>query len=51
MSVNPTGQSGYFMNPHYSDQAKMFAEGGKRAELTNRNEIEKKMIGKTVLKP
>ena len=51
MSVNPTGQSGYFLNPHYSDQAKMFAEGGKRPELSYRNDIEKKMIGKTILKP
>jgi penicillin amidase len=51
MSVNPTGQSGYFMSPHYDDQALMFAQGGKRPELTQRNEVEKKKIGKTVLKP
>lgn len=51
MSVNPTGQSGFFMNEHYSDQAKMFAEGGKRPELSDRKEIEKKLIGKTVFKP
>jgi penicillin amidase len=48
MSVNPTGQSGYFMNSHYDDQAKMFAEGGKRPELSKREDVEKVMIGKTV---
>jgi penicillin amidase len=51
MSVNPTGQSGYFMSPHYDDQALMFAQGGKRPELTQRNEVEKKKIGRTLLKP
>jgi penicillin amidase len=48
MSVNPTGQSGFFMNKHYDDQAKMFAEGGKRPELSRREDVEKVMIGKTV---
>jgi penicillin amidase len=47
-SVNPTGQSGYFMSPHYKDQAQMFADGGKRPELTDRKSIKKVMIGKTV---
>ena len=47
-SVNPTGQSGYFMSPYYKDQAQMFADGGKRPELTDRKQIEKVMIGKTV---
>ena len=50
-SVNPTGQSGYFMSKHYSDQAEMFAKGGKRPELTNRKAIEKIAIGKLTLKP
>jgi penicillin amidase len=50
-SVNPTGQSGYFMSKHYDDQAKMFAEGGKRHELMERKMIEKVMSGKTVFKP
>ncbi len=51
MSVNPTGQSGFFMNDHYKDQAMMFAEGGKRPELTNRKEVEKNSIGKTIIRP
>jgi penicillin amidase len=50
-SVNPTGQSGYFMSSHYADQANMYAEGGRRPELMNRKSIEKVLKGKTVLKP
>ncbi|MEI8097538.1 MAG: penicillin acylase family protein [Sediminibacterium sp.] len=48
MSVNPTGQSGFFFNNHYQDQATMFAEGGKRPELTDRKQIEKIAIGTTI---
>ena len=50
-SVNPTGQSGYFMSSHYDDQAKMFVNGGKRPELMDRKSIEKVLKGKTVFKP
>ena len=50
-SVNPTGQSGYFMSKHYDDQAEMFAKGGKRPELTDRKLIEKAMTGKTIFRP
>lgn len=50
-SVNPTGQSGYFLNKHYDDQAHMFAEGGKRPELMQRQSVEKVLKGKTVFKP
>jgi len=50
-SVNPTGQSGYFMSKHYSDQAAMFAEGGKRPELMNRNDIERLVSGRMTLRP
>lgn len=50
-SVNPTGQSGYFLNKHYDDQALMFATGGKRPELTSRQSVEKVLKGKTVFKP
>ncbi len=50
-SVNPTGQSGYFMSKHYQDQATMFAEGGKRPELMNRKEIEKLLTGKLNIQP
>jgi penicillin G amidase len=50
-SVNPTGQSGYFMSKHYDDQAAMFATGGKRAELTDRKAIGKVSKGRLVFKP
>jgi penicillin amidase len=50
-SVLPTGQSGYFMNQHYDDQADMFIKGGRRPELMNRSEIEAVQIGRLVLKP
>jgi penicillin amidase len=50
-SVNPTGQSGYFMSKHYDDQAHMFAEGGKRREMMDRKMIEGCSTGKTVFKP
>jgi penicillin amidase len=50
-SVNPTGQSGYFMSKHYDDQAQMFAEGGKRPELTSRPDIEKVKTGRTLFRP
>ncbi len=50
-SVNPTGQSGYFMSKHYDDQARMFVEGGKRPELTDRKQIEQVSKGKTILRP
>jgi hypothetical protein len=38
------------MNSHYDDQAKMFAEGGKRPELSRREDVERVMIGKTVFR-
>ncbi|OIN58891.1 penicillin acylase family protein [Arsenicibacter rosenii] len=50
-SVLPTGQSGYFMNPHANDQAQLFVDGGSRPERMNRADIEKVAIGKTILKP
>jgi penicillin amidase len=50
-SVNPTGQSGFFMSPFYSDQARLFVEGGKRRELLDRKEVESRSIGKTVIDP
>lgn len=50
-SINPTGQSGYFMNKHYDDQARMFANSEARKELMNRAEIEKVKIGRMVLRP
>lgn len=50
-SINPSGQSGYFMSKHYDDQAQMFANSETRKELMNKAEIEKVKIGRMVLKP
>jgi penicillin G amidase len=50
-SVNPTGQSGYFMSKHYSDQAQMFAEGGKRPEYTEKTDVMKNKKGTIVMMP
>lgn len=41
LSVNPSGQSGNFMSPHYDDQAVMFAEGMFRKQLMDKDIISK----------
>lgn len=45
ISINPTGASGNFMNPHYNDQAHMFVNGQFRSQKMNRDSIEKDMSG------
>lgn len=40
VSINPTGQSGNFMNPHYDDQAEMYVNGEFRKQKMNRADIE-----------
>jgi penicillin amidase len=45
VSINPTGQSGNFMNPHYQDQAKMYVDGEFRKQKMNRADIESGMEG------
>jgi len=39
ISINPTGQSGIFMSPHYDDQAELFVRGAFRKQMMNRDEI------------
>jgi len=39
ISINPTGQSGNLMSPHYKDQAEMYAKGIYRKQMMNRDEI------------
>jgi penicillin amidase len=51
ISVNPTGQSGYFLSPHYQDQAKLFNTGLFRKQMMNRKEIERAQIGTLNLIP
>jgi penicillin amidase len=49
-SINPTGQSGFFMSPHYDDQAALYNTGKFRKQMMNREEIMEKSR-KLVLKP
>ncbi|WP_026997879.1 penicillin acylase family protein [Flectobacillus major] len=51
ISVNPTGQSGYFMSKHYQDQAKMFVKGTFRRELNRKADVEQVKTGTQLLKP
>lgn len=39
-SINPTGQSGSIMSPHYKDQTKMFNEGIYRPQLMDKKSID-----------
>ena len=41
LSIAPSGQSGNFMSPHYSDQSQMFADGKFRKQLMDKEEIVK----------
>jgi penicillin amidase len=36
LSINPTGQSGNFMSPHYGDQAQLFVDGKFRKQLMDK---------------
>lgn len=51
MSINPTGQSGNIGSPFYDDQARMYASGQFRPELTRRADVEKVQTARLVLKP
>lgn len=42
MSINPTGQSGNIMSPHYDDQAQMYVDDEYRMQMMNKKEIEGK---------
>ncbi|MFN3783382.1 MAG: penicillin acylase family protein [Spirosomataceae bacterium] len=50
-SINPTGQSGYFMSKYYKDQAEMYAQSKARKERMNRKEIQSVQMGRMRLKP
>ena len=51
LSVNPTGQSGYFLSAHYADQAHLFNRGKFRKQMMNREEIIKLGRGTLILRP
>jgi len=42
--INPTGQCGYFFDPHFDDQASMYISGKYRTQLTNKTDIEKATV-------
>ena len=51
LSVNPTGQSGFFLSDHYDDQAALFNSGKFRKQMMNREEIKKSGRGTLILIP
>jgi penicillin amidase len=51
LSVNPTGQSGYFLSAHYADQAHIFNTGKFRKQMMNRAEIKNFRKGTLILSP
>jgi penicillin amidase len=51
LSINPTGQSGYFLSDHYDDQAALFNTGKFRKQMMNRDEIKKFQRGILILIP
>jgi penicillin amidase len=50
-TASPSGQSGNVMSEFYDDQADMFATGKFRKMLTRREDVEKVLKGKLVIKP
>jgi penicillin amidase len=51
LSVNPTGQSGFFLSDLYDDQAALFNAGKFRKQMMNRKEIENLAKGRLILLP
>ena len=37
--ISPTGQSGYFFDPHYADQTPLYLEGKFRTQKMDRDDI------------
>lgn len=51
LSVNPSGQSGNPMSPHYGDQFHLYNIGKYRLQMMNEEEIETKKSGELLLIP
>jgi penicillin amidase len=51
LSVNPTGQSGFFLSDQYDDQADLFNSGKLRKQMMNREEIKNLGRGTLILMP
>lgn len=44
LGINPTGQCGYFFDPHFDDQAVMYMSGEYRNHLIDKTEIEQATV-------
>jgi len=51
LGIIPTGQSGYFMDPHFDDQARLYLSGRYRPQLTDKSEIDKAKVSVLTLTP
>lgn len=51
LSILPSGQSGYFLSPHYSDQTEKFLNNGFRYQHMNKQEILRESNSPLVIKP
>jgi len=51
LGINPTGQSGYFFNENYADQAKRYIHGRYRRQLIDKKEIQAAKVSTLTLNP
>lgn len=51
IGINPTGQSGYFFNKNYADQAEMYIKGQYRKHLLDKEEIKEAKISTLIFNP
>ena len=51
LSILPSGQSGYFLSPHYEDQTEKYLNNGFRFQLMNKQMIKSQAGEPLILKP
>jgi penicillin amidase len=51
LAVNPTGQSGFFLNYHYDDQTALFNTQQLRPQMMTASKIRQNPMGKLILRP
>ncbi|RMH90808.1 MAG: penicillin acylase family protein [Calditrichaeota bacterium] len=51
VTINPTGESGVVVSPHYDDQAEMYNRGEFRPQLMSREELQSAGARRLVLRP
>ncbi|MBF0441704.1 MAG: penicillin acylase family protein [Oligoflexales bacterium] len=49
--INTSGQSGFFLDKHYDDQAMMFSKGEYRQHFFDKKDIMKNALGKLIILP